>query len=451
MSGLLEGLTTRDLSVKDFRAVCSNLQTKFIPNFVQNLATEVSKLPEVPEVELPVQVAPVVQVPARGADRVRASLSSGKTLQQQLEEIRGMLNAAPKLPDPEDDEPEEEETEEETAERLENERQQAQVERERVEDVGGLRVITALRAKRSLMPTRFTRTSLYAIVKVPLVPVFPDNFKLTDERTLSGCAIKHTIIQGYAFLEDQLVLCISRTEVDKMNAAKVDSNRDTSVEKVAGAKGLHGSAEKRAVKLANEANVYSDELFTLNREINPLGLVVAKLKAELAAATLIVKGGKTKDALGKEIVKKPTTDAVRLARYTSKMNEAASKLKPLQPKLLALVRKADDLKERLANARASEREQEAVIEKRRVDLRNTRKLLKPKAEAVTPVDYAMSVLAHVNEISAAAYTLVTNEFKVNVRNADILCFWIMPAAKLNRWFRDAGGKTKVQWSFPWDA
>lgn len=562
VNGLLEGLNSRDLSVKDFRAVCSNLQTKFIPNFVSNLSQEVANLPENYLSESAVAsvgeesktAATAADTLPKGDKRVRAALASGKSLQEQLAEIKSMLQAAPKMSDPEDEEEDPDESEEEKAARMEEERALEQARRENAADASSMEVIQALRKKRSLLPTRFSKTSLYSIVKLPLVPVFPENFKITESRNLDRCGIKHTMIQGYAFLEEQLILCISRTEVEKMNVSKTDTDKALNTDKVASIKGLHSAAEKRATSLADKLLAYSDELREVQKKELASRATTAAIRKELLALTSEYKKLAPASAAWSQMQRImklkeaeaaiTDSDALRLAHYNNralvvKRRTEFNRLAKLDPKTLTkdelrarddfrayekmitalqetkakapetltlednnflrhhsaslqpnmkkqaesevagmspaqqlkltairakiaatqkkmaptekLTARVRDISASMKAVQAQIADQDADIERRRVDVHNAKKLLKPKEVAVSPMDYAVSVLSHVNEVSSAAYTLVTPEFKVNIRNADILCFWVMPARKLNQLFRDAGGKTKVQWSFPWDA
>lgn len=501
--GMIQGLSSRELTVPAFRAVCSNLTTNLIPKFVENLSNEVSNLPdEMKAVSEEQDEAPVSGLP-EGLPHVRAAIaaSSKKSMAEQLADLKRMLRAAPAPAKAKD--PEEDESEEERAERLEVEREADSLRRQGVEDVGSLNTLTVLRSKRSALPSRLSRTQAYALVKLPLVPIFVDNFKIADERNLNRCAIKHTIIQGYPFLEDQLILCVSRHEIERASTDKATEDRKVVVKKVTGVKSQHSKTEDRLEKLGIEISDKMDELYRVKKKTTPDKLDkvrkvesdvtkilakadairanpaktiadrIAKLKpiaerrqTELANALAKIKNKKLKSpdplVVGLKALKERTAKSVAeyeawvkkpktsIKAAIAEINEAADALTATVGKDFKLAQKAHDLEATLSALRNDLKKLEDTLESKRVDVREAKKLLKPKVAHVLPLDYALSVLAHINEISSSSYTLVSPDFKVNIRNADVLCFWIMPAQKLNSLFRDAGGKTKVQWSFPWD-
>lgn len=66
------------------------------------------------------------------------------------------------------------------------------------------------------------------------------------------------------------------------------------------------------------------------------------------------------------------------------------------------------------------------------------------------IDYANSVLEILNSHTSLNMKLVSEKYILNPRNTDIMCFWIMPNAKLNAFAR-ASSKTKLKaWSFPFE-
>ena len=523
VGGLLDGLSTHEISMKSFRAVCSNLQSKFIPDFVTNLANDVAKMTgqnvQVEEADEPQVAVPAPELPSRLV-AVKASLSAGKSLKDQLADIKAMLAAVPKLPAhvdaPEHDEEDEPETEEEKAEREENEREREDYVRQEKEDVSSLETLQILRRKRSLLPQRLTNVQMFQLVKLPLVPIFPENFNVTSERNLLRAGVKHTMVQGYAFLQEQLILCVSRTEIDKANGIKEDSTKIAVKGKISDIKKIKSKTEERGEALTARSIELSNELVKLTKKFDAIApkarLIENKYRKTISEIYKISKPEKERieasfltrkeslseldDSETKQLrrlhtntgVTKPTPDelaklgnanarqdalekhrkaivaalkakaAAHIATLSKldrkKLEKLKTELEEMRTELKsprALQKRIKDLKEMLQSVTKQLNDQASEIERRDRDIHEAKKGLKPKTAAVSPADYAMTVLAHVNEVSHSNYTLVTPEFKVNIRNADILCFWVMPTAKLNSLLRDAGGKTKVQWSFPWDA
>ncbi len=521
VEGLYEGLATREIAMKDFRAVCSNLQTKFVPNFVKHLAAEVEALSGStsvvqPEPEAEPEASAQIVVPER-----LQGLSADLKAVHSLADIRRLLAAAPPLPaDPEvvdhEQEAKDAADEESEEERSDREHKEAEYRRQNADDISSLETLTILRAKRNLLPQRLVKPNLFTIAKLPLVPIFPENFNITSERNLKRNAIRHSIIQGYAFLEEQLILCVSRTQIEKADVSKATKSDLVVKSKIKDIKKVKEKTNDLSTELTQRNIDLADELAKLNKRYEAMSEKTSKLelgyratiskiykiskpeKERIEAAFLSRKEELTEldDSETKQLRRlhtgtglvQPTTkeleklktagdrqdaldahrssvNAVLLSKAkahiaTLKKSERKellllkTKLEELRAELKkprAIQKRIRDLKEMMKSVTSQLGDLENDAARRDKDIHNTKKLLKPKVAHVTPSDYAMTVLAHINEASGANYTLVTNEFKVNIRNADILCFWIMPAQKMNALFRDSGGKTKVQWSFPWDA
>lgn len=516
------GLVARELKVKDFRAACSTLEAKFVPNFVKNLTEEVLNLPKENNVTTAVDAEDVSIVEHVPVDnRVKEVLAAGgKTLAEQMASIKRMLKEAPvkqAVHDPEDDVAE---TEEEKAERLELEREADRLRREGQTDASSIETLMALRKKRSGLPTRLTKLQPFTIVKLPLVPVLVDNPFVVEgkggkfERTMAQLAMKYSVIQGYPFLEEQLILCVSRSDIENANIRHKEDVKEVARFKVKGVKSSQKKAETLVAERQEKIDEYLDTLASLAKRkasMEQNNKPFEKQQREIINEIRAISKAEYERVLLKEITRRASymelseADQKHLARISLKTGhkrltsdemkargldseEAAShyasgvqkvltkaanaeiatlksadkaKLAKLIVQLVGLREKVkpyilynkrvSDLGERIKNARVELAQFKDSVELKEEGIKAIRKAAKPKLNDITPIEYAMNVLAHINEISHSNYQPVVQEFKVNVRNADILCFWIMPAAKLQTFLKLGSSKAKIQWAFPWDA
>lgn len=73
------------------------------------------------------------------------------------------------------------------------------------------------------------------------------------------------------------------------------------------------------------------------------------------------------------------------------------------------------------------------------------------ASGLSPLEFAQSAVALINERGSTEYEFVTDESHLNVRNTDIHLFWLLPKLKMNALMRVAltGRKAStVKWDFP---
>jgi hypothetical protein len=64
------------------------------------------------------------------------------------------------------------------------------------------------------------------------------------------------------------------------------------------------------------------------------------------------------------------------------------------------------------------------------------------------VEYARSVLQLLNEHVQQKFVLASEKFVLSPKNADHVCFWIMPAPLLSALNRTSHNAKVVEWSFP---
>lgn len=515
LAGLIEGLHSRDLSVKDFRAVCSNLQQKFIPNFKESAANDLARiersrliraglpvaesaapeLPTEPLTELQEQIKAAIASESSGWKEELANVKVGlKTLP-----IPGAATAA--TSDEEEDEEEGEDDEESIVQR--EERQQHMRLEAETDDVA--RRLLRLKAMRNEMPARLKAP--YALARMPLVPLF-ESFLVTQPSNLEKLAIPNTDIQGYVILEQQMILLVSKDAITNSMEKKQSDFKNSADEEVGAKKVANKEILKRIQTLQNKlvaANkeakssvapkikLLTIELEKLQRDLDkkmragatpeerkltnairnaertdPISKIIGFMLAartEYGRAETELKKKAVEDRKGgvKPEVQKMFDDAeaklakmnrqlstMRKSRMDKADNKAAEEVAALQKRLRVLnaketerVKPIRDLEAQISRLNAQhEADDEKLILRKRVVKRGV---------TYTPEDYARSVLSIINERGATKYSLVSATPAANPRNADILCFWIMPTTKLSALMKLAGGSAKVkEWDFPWE-
>lgn len=220
-SGLLEGLNSRELSVTDFRAVCANLQTKFIPNFETSLSTESERIRSRAQGGANADVVTLQDENlTESQNAVRAVLSAEAdqhvaAATKDLENTPTVTSA--EVHDDEDEEDDDSETEDEREERIQRERERRDDEEVDVVE----RRLKRLGKTREVLPTKLKTP--YTLMRLPVVPIF-ETANATYPPLLEKLAIPHTEIplplsasQGrYVIFEQQVLLLISRKAVNDM-------------------------------------------------------------------------------------------------------------------------------------------------------------------------------------------------------------------------------------------
>lgn len=492
LAGLMQGLETRELKVKQFRAVCSNLKTSFIPKLENSISEEVDKFKA--EAGMMVEENP--------------------ELTPEQQQIRDALLADQSAEAAESDY---ERTERETNQEEEKRRQQ-------LANISGdvERRLARLRSEISNMPKRLNAP--YSIVKLPVAPHFETQAAI-NPTLLDKLAIPHTEIplpnlgrdgahgaarmERYVIMEQQPILLVSKAYVEAILNKKTADIEDDNSEQ---AKAWRARRKQLAKDLAEaEENVgKAVDKFSatpsVEAEVQRLKTEARKLERQMQAATRerfnasdrktyesFVEAGNSIATLNEtlnDLSEKLKAKEIEFDDYAAQTPQLRKDLRAAQEKREELEQHVDALYEKYAkskdlkdlnkslriarkkfykaenaeNARnrliPDAEERVAMVtkasEKFEEEIKSKRKAIKRAGPPITTEDYAKSVLSVINERTHSHYALVTPTPAPNPRissNAqDILCFWIMPTQKLSALMRHTGGKAKViRWDFPFDS
>ena len=511
-SGLIEGLNSRELSVNDFRAVCANLQTKFIPNFESSLQTEAERIRSRTQggADAAAHIQNVDANLTEQQQAVRAALVDESdehvaAATHDLDNTPMVTSAAYEDEEEDEDEPEDEDQREE---RLQREREQRDDEELDLVE----KRLKRLGKTREVLPTRLKTP--YTMMRLPVVPIF-ETANATYPPLLDKLAIPNTEIplplsasQGrYVIFEQQVLLLISRKAIndmiEKQKAMRSTDLRGEVKERKGGQKALEveitktqESLEKLRAKLKAKGSllpkikVLETKIDEDQRELdkkfrNGRTEEERQLYLEVYRATRSDKGTNTpgfllaarNDAAKAENEQKKLPVEKRKgipAKLVKALEDAEKKYAKMQRDLSKMRMKrateADkakmvELKElgvKLADMQKRETERSKPVREMEQKLArlneryaeeeqriSDRKRAVKKAVNMTPEDYALSVLDIINARGDTHYSLVTSIAAANPRNADILCFWLMQSGKLSALLKATGGKAKVKsWTFP---
>jgi hypothetical protein len=503
LAGLMHGLETRELNVNQFRTVCSNLKSNFIPkletslsNEEENFKAEAGILSEQEEAELTPQ-----------QQAIRQALLAHQTSES------GMVGRY----DNEQDKPFDYDKEQLTIEQEDEKR------RNQLASITGdvERRLARLRSLISTVPKRLNAP--YGILKLPIAPHF-ETQSASNPVLLDKLAIPHMEIplgnlprdaahgvvrmERYVIFEQQTVLMVSKSYVESMMEKKQGAIDDENSEEF---KAMRARRKKLKAALAEAEETLGkkvDEFSatpSIEKEVARLKAEASKLEREMKKAVegrlnaadkkILAHYNEVRENLGKvnnEIdslteeldAKKITQDdyavkVVNLRKRQKELGEARelaeeaadamfernAKSKEFRDlnKSLRIARKKyykADAQERARTRLIPDAEQRIAVvtqelEKFEESVKAKRRSVKRAGPAITPEDYARSVLSVINERTHNHYDLVSNRAAPNPHissNAqDILFFWIMPTQKLSALMRHTGGKAKVlQWDFPFE-
>lgn len=272
VQGMLEGVLAQDLSVKDFRAICTNLQSKFVPRMNDAILTEVPALKPVVdedqdegEEESPSAVAEPIP---EHLQELRKVVVSGGSLQDMLKTVRSQIvteNRAAVVPPSTEIVMFRKPSKEEVNERYEMEKADRQNEYFSKQKEGANSHLVAMNKRKADMPTSLKShgdaSHPFTMVKMPLVPLF-DAWTMTQETLLKRLGIPHIPLAGYMIFDDQLLLVISKSAAmkamkpEKKTKAKPTVNGKPVVEQIKGKRWLDYTRE--AVPIVDYARVILD-------------------------------------------------------------------------------------------------------------------------------------------------------------------------------------------------
>lgn len=197
VTGLLEGLADGEFnSVKEFRAICSNVEKKFLPQYTEAYTSELQRALDKTqdadssteddsdsESEIP---SPLIEA--------KKAVAASADWHHILGIFKGaMTKKSAKVSEKADGKPWEQ-TDEEISQRLES-----------------------VQSKYEELPR--TLKQEYQFMRMPIVPLFK-NLGVSTKQNFDKLGIPNINIQGYSILENQILLGISRKSVDALNVGK---------------------------------------------------------------------------------------------------------------------------------------------------------------------------------------------------------------------------------------
>ncbi len=485
VSGLLEGVSTREIKVKEFRAACGNLQSNFLPKLNESISNEVEKFKAEAGISDDEEEIEVVELTAEQKEIRQAILSAAEEVSEdEIEEEEDPFDREDRI-----------------AKKLD------------AEKVAGLNQISGdverrlarMNALRSQFPQKNGMKTPYTILRMPVVPNF-ETESAKNPALLDKLAIPYTEIplgfsgrptgitnphkmERYVIFEQQFILLVSKDHIEDLLTYKTEEvseeNKDTARAIRQRRKDLkeelvrvtaeldtiktefEGSESnspeiKRLEEKLKEYNRAVDETFkqsytTEEKEAKKLYDLTLREMRQSHSKLAQTFGDLSKELVEELEVKEKAHDEATKA--LNKINRKYAKTDSMKKKLdqIAIMERklqktnAKEL-ERLRmvpNAESRIKRVQTEIERHEENNKSVRKAIKRSGAPIVPEDYARSILSILNERSGSKYALVTPKFVHNPRNGGDLCFWLMPASKLSALLRSTGGKAKVsQWDFP---
>lgn len=484
VSGLLEGVSTREIKVKEFRAACGNLQSNFLPKLNESISNEVEKFKA-----------------EAGISDDEEEIEAVELTAEQKEIRQAILSAEEEVSEDEIEEEDPFDREDRIAKKLD------------AEKVAGLNQISGdverrlarMNALRSQFPQKNGMKTPYTILRMPVVPNF-ETESAKNPALLDKLAIPYTEIplgfsgrptgitnphkmERYVIFEQQFILLVSKDHIEDLLTYKTEEvseeNKDTARAIRQRRKDLkeelvrvtaeldtiktefEGSESnspeiKRLEEKLKEYNRAVDETFkqsytTEEKEAKKLYDLTLREMRQSHSKLAQAFGDLSKELVEELEVKEKAHDEA--AKALNKINRKYAKTDSMKKKLdqIAIMERklqktnAKEL-ERLRmvpNAESRIKRVQTEIERHEENNKSVRKAIKRSGAPIVPEDYARSILSILNERSGSKYALVTPKFVHNPRNGGDLCFWLMPASKLSALLRSTGGKAKVsQWDFP---
>ena len=216
LQGLQDGLESRDLSLKEFRSICSNIRSKFVPQLESSVLDESIKAPKDSDDQdgeasaefLPEQLQDLKEA---------ATVAIGASMKEMLQVVRKQLavvdNRAGNTPT---QAPVDEDEEDGSAEGPKTSRQRYE-DREKSEAEKHLKT---LKVKRDNLPVTLKshgdKAHAFTVVRLPLVPLF-EQWTMTQEALLKRLNIPFLKLGGYAIFEEQIILVISKAAAQAVN------------------------------------------------------------------------------------------------------------------------------------------------------------------------------------------------------------------------------------------
>lgn len=273
VSGLLEGVSSREIKVKDFRAACGNLQSNFLPKLDESISNEVEKFKA-----------------EAGISDDEEEIEVEELTADQKEIRQAILSAAEELSEDElEDEEDPFDREDRIAKKLD------------AEKVAGLNQISGdverrlarMNALRSQFPQKNGMKTPYTILRMPVVPNF-ETESAKNPVLLDKLAIPYTEIplgfsgrptgitnphrmERYVIFEQQYILLVSKDHIENLLTYKTEEVTEDNKDVARGIRQRRKELKKDLV----EAEIVLDKIQEIVTGTIPNAAALATLKEEL--------------------------------------------------------------------------------------------------------------------------------------------------------------------------
>ena len=212
ISGMHDGVIGHDLSIRELRAVCSNVKDKFLVRLATSIETDMERLPKTEEATAEDSLMAELPPDLR---EIRSVVLSGGSLQEMLQTVRRQLadanNQAAKAPTSVEVDAEED------PDPVGTKRNATLTSYYEKEKQNGIKELVALNKFREAMPSSLKSHNSdhsFTMVRMPIVPLF-DQWNVTPGNFLKKLGIPHIPLSGYMIFQDQLLLIVSKSSAMK--------------------------------------------------------------------------------------------------------------------------------------------------------------------------------------------------------------------------------------------
>ena len=169
VDGALEGVSSKELTPRDFRGILSTLQTRFYPMVCSSLSSEIEKAERQSAKPL-----------SDAQEAARQEIAESADIDDALKVVQKAVKEAEHV-NPSDHE-------------LTG------------DDLATIKQLRDLAAMRSNLPIR-VKTD-FQMVRMPVIPIF-SNYQMNSAETFAKLGIRHVLVEGYAILLNQVIIAVS--------------------------------------------------------------------------------------------------------------------------------------------------------------------------------------------------------------------------------------------------
>lgn len=173
VDGIMEGVSSGNMSRLEFKGALNTLRTRFYPNVCTSLAAEQEK-----EEQAKTKAAAL----SAEQEALKEQLSQSSDMKEALTVVRKAVK-----------------TQDATSEAPTGE----------ITDVATTNQLSQLAETRSLLPVRLKAE--FQMLRMPIVPIF-STYQMNNPATFSRIGVKHVLVEGYAVLLDQVLVAVSENK-----------------------------------------------------------------------------------------------------------------------------------------------------------------------------------------------------------------------------------------------